>query len=526
MSTPRCPARSSTVEAGTYPGDLIIDRPLHLIGIGRPTLVGSGKGSVVRIRADDVTVEGFDIDGRNGGSLEADSAGVHVAASRATIRDCRIVRTLFGIYLREANESRVERCVIEGTPGKDPGEQGSGIHIFNATGFTLLDNTVRYSRDGFYLQSASHGFVANNTVSDVRYGLHYMFSDDNVFEDNSFERSAAGAALMYSKRIQFRRNRFLHNRGFASVGLLMQACDDVVAEDNLIADNARGIFLEGSSRDLFRRNVVAQSDTALVLYDSSSQNRFVGNSFVANLSPLLLVGRRTDTVFDGNYWSDHDEPDLDGDGIREQPYRLSNVFDHLRGNLTAADLFAQGLGRVGALGRRADVPRPRSDFRRRRASVGSTATTARRPVVTRHGPPRQAGRTRGVAGLPRRGPGRSAVGPGAGVVDGDVPPVLETLRPCRGGEVADVRGRARRGRRPARPERLRQDHVDQGGGRPDPAQLGPGAARVAWPPRERRRDSRGVLLPAPARVVPGEPHGPRGPGVLLRAARRYSGAGS
>jgi nitrous oxidase accessory protein len=338
------PATIIQVEAGTYRGDLLIDRPLHLVGIGRPTLVGSGKGSVVRIRANDVTLEGFDIDGRNGGSLEADSAGVHVAANRATIRDCRIVRALFGIYLREANESRVERCVIEGTPGKDPGEQGSGIHIFNATGFTLLDNTVRYSRDGFYLQSAGHGFVANNTVSDVRYGLHYMFSDDNVFEDNSFARSAAGAALMYSKRIQFRRNRFLHNRGFASVGLLMQGCDDVVAEDNLIADNARGIFLEGSSRDLFRRNVVAQSDTAVVLYDSSYQNRFVGNSFISNLSPLLLVGRRTDTVFDGNYWSDHDEPDLDGDGVRERPYRLSNVFDHLRGNLTAADLFAQGLG--------------------------------------------------------------------------------------------------------------------------------------------------------------------------------------
>jgi nitrous oxidase accessory protein len=165
-----------------------------------------------------------------------------------------------------------------------------------------------------------------------------------VFEDNLFERSDAGAALMYSRRIQFRRNRFLHNRGFASVGLLMQACDDVVAEDNLIADNARGVFLEGSRRDVFRRNIIAASDTAIVLYDSVSEIRFEANVFVGNLSPLVLVGRRTDTVFDGNYWSDHDEPDLDGDGVRDRPYRLSNVFDHLRGNMAAADLFAQGLG--------------------------------------------------------------------------------------------------------------------------------------------------------------------------------------
>jgi nitrous oxidase accessory protein len=169
-----------------------------------------------------------------------------------------------------------------------------------------------------------------------------MFSDDNVFEDNLFENGAAGAALMYSKRIAFRRNRFLRNRGFASVGLLLKACDDLLAEDNLIADNARGIFLEGSYRNTFRGNVVAGSDAAIVLYDSCGGNRFHGNAFVGYLSPLNLVGRRTDTVFDGNYWSDNDEPDLDGDGRSDRPYRLSSVFDHFRGNLTAADLFSPG----------------------------------------------------------------------------------------------------------------------------------------------------------------------------------------
>jgi nitrous oxidase accessory protein len=61
------------------------------------------------------------------------------------------------------------------------------------------------------------------------------------------------------------------------------------------------------------------------------------------MTPLTLVGRRTDTVFAGNYWSDNDEPDLDGDAISDRPYRLMSVFDHFRGNLTAADLFSQGL---------------------------------------------------------------------------------------------------------------------------------------------------------------------------------------
>ncbi len=335
------PGATLEVPAGEYRGDLVIERPARLVGRGRPRLVGSGRGSVVRVRAPDVTVEGFDIDGLGGGDLGADTAGVHVAAPRATVRDCRIVNTLFGVYLREALGARVEGNFIRGIAGKDPGEKGSGIHLWATDGFTVTGNTIVDVRDGMYVQSSSHGLVRGNSASDLRYGLHYMFSDDNVFEDNLFERSAAGAVLMYSSHITFRRNRLLHNRGFASVGILMKDCNDSVAEDNLVADNARGIFLDNSFRDVVRRNLVAESDVAIVLYASCGGVVFEGNSFVSNLSPLQLVGRRTDTRFDGNYWSDDAEPDLDGDGRSDRPYRLVSLFDHLRENLTAADLLAQ-----------------------------------------------------------------------------------------------------------------------------------------------------------------------------------------
>ncbi len=334
---------------GTYRGDLFLDRRITLRGMGRPVLQGSGTGSVVLVRAAGVVLEGFDIDGGGGGDLGRDSSGVHVAAKHATIRDCRIANSLFGIYLREADGSTVERCRVRGIPGKAPGEKGSGIHVWNTDGYLLDGNLIEDVRDGFYIQSSPHGLIRRNTARDLRFGLHYMFSDDNLFEDNTFENGAAGTALMYSKRIVFRRNRFLHNRGFASVGLLFKACDDVTAESNLIADNARGIFLEGSYRCLFRGNVVAESDTAIVLYDSCGDTRFVGNLFVGNMTPLTLVGRRTDTKFDGNYWSSNDEPDLDGDGRSDRPYRLSSVFDHFRGNLTAADLFTEGFA-AAALG--------------------------------------------------------------------------------------------------------------------------------------------------------------------------------
>lgn len=332
------------VAPGTYVADLVIDRPVRLIGHGRPTLAGTGAGTVIRIRVAGVTLEGLDIDGREGGDVSQDSAGIHVAAPRASIRDCRIRRAFFGVYLHEADGAVVERTSVTGLAGREPGDQGSGIHVFHTRGFRLIENTIQFSRDGLYIQSSPGGVILRNRASDLRYGLHYMYSDDNRFEDNVFERSAAGAAIMYSRRLEFRRNRFLHNRGYASVGLLVQACDDLIAEHNLVADNARGVFLEGSHRASFHANVIAESDIAVVLYDSMRDSRLEDNLFLGNLSPLQLVGRKTDTVFDRNYWSDSRGTDLDGDGVLDAPHRLSSVFDHLRGNLAAADLFAQGLG--------------------------------------------------------------------------------------------------------------------------------------------------------------------------------------
>jgi nitrous oxidase accessory protein len=337
------PGARIEIPAGRYRGDLIVRQPVHLIGVGRPLLLPGSDRSVVIVTAPDVTIEGLDIDGEKRGDLNGDASGILTAAPRTVIRDCRVRNTLFGIYLKEAPGSRVEHCDIRGIPEKPAGEKGSGIHVWNTDGFTLIENDIKDVRDGLYIQASPHGVIRGNRAADLRYGLHYMNSDDNTFEDNVFENGDAGTAIMYSRHLTFRHNSFLRNRGFASVGLLLKSCDDVRAEHNLIADNARGVFVEGSDAIVIRENVIAQSDVALIIFASTSRTTIEGNSFVGNLSPLSLVGRRTDTIVRGNYWSENDSPDLDGDGITEQPYRLTSLFDHFRGNLTAADLFSRSL---------------------------------------------------------------------------------------------------------------------------------------------------------------------------------------
>jgi len=49
-----------------------------------------------------------------------------------------------------------------------------------------------------------------------------MFSNDDVYEDNTFENNGAGVAVMFSKRISMYNNIFKENWGTASYGLLLK----------------------------------------------------------------------------------------------------------------------------------------------------------------------------------------------------------------------------------------------------------------------------------------------------------------
>jgi len=267
------------VPDGVYDGDLLVDRTLTLIGNGRVTLRGSGHGSVVRIRAGGVTIEGLVIDGRSSGDLGRDTSGIHVAAPRAVIRRCRIEQALFGIYLRAADDAIVEDNVVVGIPGRDPGEIGSGIHLWNSQRFQIHRNVIKSTRDGFYIQSSSRGFIRGNRAHDLRYGLHYMYSDDNRFEGNTFHENAAGAALMFSSGLTLTRNRFVTNRSQRAYGLLLQSVDNTFIDDNEIAGNTLGVFLENGHGNRVFANRIAANHVGIRVSDSSDGNVFADNRF-------------------------------------------------------------------------------------------------------------------------------------------------------------------------------------------------------------------------------------------------------
>lgn len=330
------------VHGGIYRENVLLDRSIQLVGIGRPVIQGTGQASVVTITADRCVVRGFVIE-HSGGMLVNEDSGILVKSSDNRIENNELRDVLFGIYLLHADRNEIVGNTIVGRSYLDIGDRGSGIHIWNSSYIMLERNLISEARDGVYLQNAYHSQVRENRVHHLRYGLHYMFSDDNDLEGNEFSDDVAGAAIMYSKRIRLRRNAFLHNRGFASYGVLFQSDQNCRIEDNIIADNAVGIFMEALLDSEVTGNLVAGNDVAFKVFSSATGNRFEKNNIVENLSPLELVGRQTENAWNGpvsgNYWSDYEGFDLDGDGVGDLPYRIQNIFEHMEAEMPLLRLY-------------------------------------------------------------------------------------------------------------------------------------------------------------------------------------------
>jgi len=325
------PGDTVHITAGVYPGNLLLDKRITLEGEGTAVVHGDGYGSVITVTADGCVIRGLILE-HSGPMLVSEDSGILLKSNHNRIEHNQLRDVLFGIYLFHSEDNIVADNFICGRPWLDPGERGSGIHIWNSLGNTILRNVITLARDGMYLQNSSRRLIVGNRVYDLRYGLHYMFSDDNRFEENRFYDNVAGAAIMYSHRIQFRRNAFVRNRGFSSFGILFQDSSDCLAEENTIVDNAVGIFMEALRDSVFRRNILGANDLAMQIFSSATGDTFRDNNFAANLSPIEVIGRRTDVRWDGNYWSDYSGYDLNSDGIGDVPHRIQNVFQHLEGN--------------------------------------------------------------------------------------------------------------------------------------------------------------------------------------------------
>lgn len=331
------------VDGTVSEGSIHVDRSLVLLGGTDAVIDGGGKNDALRITADDVTVKGFTIRGSRRSNLD-DMAGIKVNECRGVvISDNFVDQCFFAIYLSGAKDALIEGNTVLGEPG-DEDHMANGIHLWKCSNATIRNNRIEYHRDGIYFEFVTDSHIIGNTsLHNLRYGLHFMFSHRDAYEDNHFEDNGAGVAVMFSKEIAMRRNHFVANRGASAYGLLLKEINDGEIIGNTFQDNTTGIMIDGCNRINVHDNEFRLNGWALRLFANAIDCDFRGNTFAGNTFDVSTNGSLIPNTMNGNYWDRYAGYDLDRDGYGDVPHRPLGFFTLLVEMQPYAMVFSRSL---------------------------------------------------------------------------------------------------------------------------------------------------------------------------------------
>ena len=315
------------VTSGIYKeGNIVINKKIVFIGKNFPIIDGQKKYEVLSIKADSVLVQGIKII-RSGFAALEDPCGIKVYNKQyVRIFDNYLQDNFFGIYLQNSTN-----CIIKGNTiiafGKEEQLIGNGIHCWKSDNLQIVANNVRGHCDGIYFEFVTNSVIWRNiSEKNIRYGLHFMFSNDDSYISNLFKNNGAGVAVMFSKSLKMFNNTFEENWGDSAYGLLLKEISDGYIFNNHFIKNTAAIYMEGTSRIKMEKNVFESNGWAIKVQASCMDNELVSNNFLGNTFDISTNGSLVLNTFNSNYWDKYEGYDLDKNGTGDVPYHPLSLF--------------------------------------------------------------------------------------------------------------------------------------------------------------------------------------------------------
>ena len=328
---------------GVYSGPAIITRPLTVDGGGQAIIDGGGRGTVLTVRADHVTLRGLAL--RNSGdSHDAIDGGLLLEGRDLLVENNVLDDVLFGITLH-----RTEASLIRGNRIRSrdvaSADRGDGLRLWYSTGNRIEGNDIARVRD-ITVSNAPRNRFTGNTVRDSRRALNLLFAHRTLVADNLFEDNASGIVALNSDGLLIRRNRIIHAMSASGAGIALKETSAALVEGNEIVHCAHGIMADSPmhplNRLVFIDNLIAHNVTGIYFYGAKGGHIAIGNSLRSNLWPVMTIGdgEAQNDFWWGNHWDNYEGFDRDGDGFGDQPHALYAFADRIWMDTPAARFFS------------------------------------------------------------------------------------------------------------------------------------------------------------------------------------------
>ncbi|ACU08547.1 Nitrous oxide reductase maturation protein NosD [Flavobacteriaceae bacterium 3519-10] len=319
---------SILVESGVYrEGNINITKPLTLIGIGRPVLDGEMKHEILSFRGHHIVLKGFKI--INSGQDEIKNIGaIRLYDSHFSVIANNIFENnYFGIYIQRGYRCLIENNRITSSRSKSQEGIGDGIHAWVSEEIWIKNNYIEGHKDGIYLEKVTDSYIYRNfSKKNLRYGLHFMSSNDCVYVNNTFDNNNAGVAVMYSNNVGMAGNSFINNWGDANYGLLLKDISFSKIKQNRFSNNTIAIFMDGATKVDFFRNNFEDNGWAMKINSNCMENKFINNNFINNTFDVGTSGTMAMNDFKRNFWDKYEGYDLNKDKIGDVPFHPLSLY--------------------------------------------------------------------------------------------------------------------------------------------------------------------------------------------------------
>lgn len=313
---------------GHYVGHVEITRPVVLDGKGQVTLDAGGQGTVLVVRANNATVRNMRLVG-TGEDHNGEDAGIQIRGDNNVIKDNRIEDALFGIDLQKSYHNVIRRNHISSKP-LELGMRGDSIRLWYSDDNLLEDNEIHDSRD-FVLWYAKRNRVTGTRATGGRYGMHFMFSAENIIENNRFVNNSVGISMMYDQGDIVRNNVISHSVGATGTCISMKEASAITIAGNEIVYCATALAFDVSpfqpdTVNTIEDNRIAYNDIAIGFINDWERNVFKNNRMESNLTEVAVFGGGSAkrNTWDGNSWDSYEGFDRDGNGVGDTPHRVWN----------------------------------------------------------------------------------------------------------------------------------------------------------------------------------------------------------
>ncbi len=327
------------ISKGVYAeGEIVIQKSMTLKGTAGAVIDGMGKHQILRVQNNDVIVDGLEFKNSGYSSTNDWGAVKVISCNNVIIRNNKLGNNTFGIYFQNVTNGQILNNVVIGNT-VDEINSGNAIHCWKSDHITIRKNTVTGHRDGIYFEFVTASLIENNlSYKNIRYGIHFMFSNNDVYRNNIFRKNGAGVAVMFSRSVTMIGNHFEESWGSGSYGILMKEISDGVVERNTFLKNTVGIYMEGTSRINVLKNIFKGNGWAMRVQSSCIDNNITQNNYFGNTFDVGTNGDLQLNKFSTNYWDKYEGYDLNKDGYGDVHYLPVSLYSMIVEKLPAATL--------------------------------------------------------------------------------------------------------------------------------------------------------------------------------------------